>query len=59
MQLKPTARLNYDLRYRPELNWETYDRLLEMSRILMERLQPQGARDFIDIQSFIWMIGEV
>ena len=65
MQLKPTAvcdcalRLNFDLRYTSELNWETYTRLLKMAGILFDRLEPLGARDLIDIQSFIWVIAEM
>jgi hypothetical protein len=63
MLLKPgimqdcAARLNFDLHYRTELNWDTYERLLEMSSILMSRLAQLGARDLIDIQSFIFLIG--
>ncbi len=64
MQLKPkaiqdcAARLNFDLRYTARLNWKTYERLLLMARILFDRLKPLGARDFIDVQSFIWVIAE-
>jgi hypothetical protein len=63
MFLKPevtqdcAARLTFDLGYSPQLNWLTYSRLLEMSRCLLEQLRPLGARDFIDVQSFIWLIG--
>jgi hypothetical protein len=44
---------------RPQLNWLTYAKLLEMSGQLLEALRPYGARDFIDVQSFIWMVGGV
>jgi len=63
MFLKPevtqdcAARLIFELNYRPQLNWLTYAKLLEMSRYLLQVLRPLGARDFIDIQSFIWLIG--
>lgn len=63
MFLKPevtqdcAARLTFDLGYRPQLNWLTYAKLLEMSHLLLEELRPYGARDFIDVQSFIWLIG--
>ncbi len=63
MFLKPevtqdcAARLTFDLNYRPQLNWLTYAKLLEMSRLLLGHLRPYGARDFIDVQSFIWLIG--
>lgn len=28
-----------------------------MSDRLLEELRPHGARDFIDVQSFIWVVG--
>lgn len=65
MFLKPdvtkacSARLRFDLGYRPEPNWNTYARLMAMSQLLMERLAPLGARDWIDVQSFIWVVGYV
>lgn len=63
MFLKPevtqecAARLMFDLNYRPQLNWLTYSKLLAMSDLLLAELRPLGARDFIDVQSFIWLIG--
>lgn len=63
MFLKPVvtqdcaARLTFELHYRAELNWFTYSKLLEMSYYLLGELRPYGARDFIDVQSFIWLIG--
>ena len=64
MFLKPGAtkecaeRLRFDLKYESTLNWETYERLMVMSQGLLERLRPLGARDFIDVQSFVWVISE-
>ena len=55
---KCAARLNYDLRYSTGLNWWTYDRFLEMAKVLMERLTPMGARDFIDVQFFVSTIAK-
>jgi len=52
-----TGRLNFGLNYRSELNWLTYKSLLTMSELLLTRLRPHGARDFMDVQSFIWLIG--
>ena len=63
MFLKPevtqdcAARLTFDLEYSPHPNWLTYSRLLEMSTNLLEQLRTYGAQDFIDVQSFIWLIG--
>jgi hypothetical protein len=48
--------LAFDLQYSATLNWPTYERLLEMSQILLAHLRPHGARDLIDVQSFIWVI---
>jgi hypothetical protein len=61
MLLKPemtkesAARLAYDISYSAQLNWSTYERLLDMSHVLLERLRSLGARDFIDVQSFMWV----
>jgi len=61
MFLKPgvtkvaAERLAFDLLYDPTPQWRTYSRLLEMSTRLMELLRPLGARDMIDVQSFIWV----
>lgn len=63
MFLKPevtqdcAARLMFDLQYTTQLNWTTYAKLLEMSEYLLDELRQYGARDFIDVQSFIWLIG--
>jgi hypothetical protein len=63
MFLKPevtqdcAARLMFDIQYSPEPNWTTYAKVLEMSEFLLDALRPYGARDFIDVQSFIWLIG--
>ena len=63
MFLKPEVtktaaeRLGFDLLYTSTPNWGTYSRLLDMSRLLMQSLKPLGARDLIDVQSYIWMTG--
>ena len=63
MSLKPTVTqdcaigLMFDLQYSPEPNWRTYAKLMEMSTFLLENLRPYGARDFIDVQSFVWLVG--
>ena len=64
MFLKPQAtleaaeRLGFDLRYDPAPNWPTYEALLRMSNVYLEMLRPHGARDFIDVQSFFWLVRE-
>ena len=64
MFLKPeptkecAARLRFDLQYSSELRWLTYKNLLTLSDELLERLKPLGARDYIDVQSFLWVIAK-
>lgn len=49
-------RLRFDLLYDSALRWATYERLMEMGSYLLGELRPLGARDFIDVQSFMWVI---
>jgi hypothetical protein len=62
MFLKPTATKNvaetfcFDLMYDATPRWQTYARLLQLSDHLLNRLRPLGARDFIDVQSFSWIV---
>jgi hypothetical protein len=64
MFLKPEVtkqaaeRLAFDLNYDSHPNWRTYRKLLMMGDLLMQRLKPLGARDWIDVQSFIWVVGD-
>jgi len=52
-----TAELSaFDLNYKPELNWLTYERVLEFSRRLRNDLKDLKPRDMIDVQSFMWCI---
>lgn len=52
-------RMGMDLLYSSKPSWHAYEALLEMSGVLMDRLRPIGARDFIDVQSFMWVTQEV
>ena len=45
-----------DLLYSAYPKWTTYDRLLTLSNRLLDRLRPLGARDLIDVQSFMWVV---
>lgn len=62
MLLKPTAtteaarQLGYDLQYSSALRWETYRRLRELAADLFAFLEPHGARDYIDVQSFLQVL---
>jgi len=64
-EFKPTvvqkcaARLNYDLRYSAAPNWWTYERLLQLATNLQKRLEPIGAKDFIDVHWFMAVIATV
>lgn len=57
---KPTKeaarRLGVDLLYNPGPTWVGYKRLLDWSHELLDFLRPHGAKDLIDVQSFIWTI---
>jgi hypothetical protein len=48
--------LGDDLRYSPSLRADTYQRLMDLSARVLEFLRPHGARDFIDVQSFMWIV---
>ena len=64
MFLKPKVtqqaadRLAFDLLYDAKPNWSTYSNLLAMSDLLMNNLREFGVRDYMDVQSFIWVVGD-
>lgn len=49
------SRMDVDLHFPATIKWDTYQRVLDLSRRLLERLAPLGATDFIDVQTFIWL----
>lgn len=53
---KITTLLGVDILYSSTLKWDTYERLLDFSDDLLDFLKPSGARDMIDVQSFIWVV---
>ncbi|MFC1796931.1 hypothetical protein ACFL1V_07530 [Pseudomonadota bacterium] len=63
MLLKPEVtkacadRMVFDLQYTSTLNWGTYSQLLQLANRLFDELKPMGAKDYIDVQSYIWVIG--
>ncbi len=63
MFLKPTATreaarmLAFDLRYEVKPNWDTYTLLLKMGEIYLNKLKHLGAQDFIDVQTFFFVVG--
>jgi hypothetical protein len=48
-------RMDIDALYSTTVKWDTYAKVLDLSRKLQEQLAPLGARDFIDVQSFVWV----
>ncbi len=44
----------FELNYKPRLNWLTYQKLLDLAKLLIAELSDLGARDMIDVQTFIW-----
>lgn len=64
MFLKPgvtqqaALRCAFDLKYEAKPNWITYGRLLKLCDILFHELRDLRPRDYIDLQSFIWCIGD-
>jgi hypothetical protein len=57
--LKPTNteliayRMRANIKYDTTPNWETYDAFVRMSKTLLDRLAPLGAKDMIDVQHFM------
>lgn len=61
MFLKPSPtqeaakRLAFELNYKSSVNWLTYKSLLAFSKWLLGQLKQYGAKDLIDVQSFIFV----
>ena len=47
----------FALCYRPELNLDTYQSLLDLANSTREAIGDLQPRDFIDVQSFVWVVG--
>lgn len=48
---------NYDFLYTSKPNWETYKSLLDLAELVRKDTGDLGPKDFIDLQSFIWVLG--
>lgn len=65
MFLKPVATCDFAERtghpfqfeYKPSISGGVYEGLLDLAGSTLEALRPHGARDFVDVQSFIWVVG--
>jgi hypothetical protein len=59
--IKPTlikaaaAGLGVALNYEPAANWLTYSQARGLYEELWGKLQPLGARDWVDVQTFLWL----
>lgn len=49
-------RLGLELRFAADPNWTTYSTLLRSSEQLLEKLRGIGARDFVDVESFLTVV---
>lgn len=47
----------FDFRYRSRPNWETYRSLLDFADTIRKDTSDLRPRDYIDLQSFIWVMG--
>jgi hypothetical protein len=51
------TKYHYDFLYRSKPNWETYKSLLDFAEQVRKDTADLGPKDFIDLQSFIWVLG--
>lgn len=62
LRTKPTLeaakRLAFELNYKPQPNWRTYKCLLVFADLLLKELREYKAKDFMDVQSFIFVTGK-
>ncbi len=49
-------RLALELAYEPRPSWSTYSALLKSAKVLLQKLGPLGARDHIDVDSFMHVV---
>jgi len=47
----------FDFYYKSRPNWETYQSLFEFAELIREDTREYYPRDYIDMQSFIWVMG--
>ena len=66
MYLKPEATKEFAVRvghplaslYQPRLNFDAYASLLDLAEKTESKLSDLNPRDRIDVQSFIWVVGD-
>lgn len=63
MFLKPRVtqaaaeKYNYDFKYTSKPNWETYKSLLSFAEVIRKDTKSYEPKDYIDLQSFMWVMG--
>ena len=50
------ALFHFEINYKPDLNWNTYDSVTRFYCHLHKEVSDLGPRDMIDVQDFIWCI---
>ena len=48
---------DYEFDYQSKPNWQTYQSLINFARKIRRDVKDLGPRDYMDIQSFIWVLG--
>lgn len=56
---KAASALGFEIGYDPSPNWVTYRLVLRMSQAYQEQLADLDPRDYIDLQSFFWVTGDI
>lgn len=62
MFVKPTiieeaaVRMGFEISYQSSPNFRTYKLVLGLAAHLLDKLRPLGARDFIAVYSFLWVV---
>jgi len=54
---KAALACDFELHYDPQPNWTTYEALLKLCQTLKTVIADLAPRDMIDLQSFIWKVG--
>lgn len=54
---RAAAAYGFELPYTSRPGWATYEKLLELAGLLKRDLRDLKARDMIDVQSFLWVLG--
>lgn len=49
-------RLGLEFSYEPDPSWVTYSALLRSTGVLLEKLRPLGARDHVDVETFMRVV---